>query len=179
VLDLYSLNEAGPVAVADAATGGHVLLQPGLYVEILDEEGRPLPPGTRGEVALTGGFNFCLPLLRYRTGDQAALVTARGEPTLLELQGRPPVRFRVTDGSWINNVDVTHVLNRFPLTQYGLHQAGDGALRLRVHGPLADEGDLRAALLGLFGSTQDLTVERRPDLDKVLQYTSDLDGATA
>src|SRR5439155_25987468 len=31
VLDLYSLNEAGPVAVADPRAGGHVLLQPGLY----------------------------------------------------------------------------------------------------------------------------------------------------
>src|SRR5436190_1746992 len=73
VLDLYSLNEAGPVAVADTAAGGHVLLQPGLYVEILDADDRPVVPGTRGEVTLTGGFNFCLPLLRYRTGDHAAL----------------------------------------------------------------------------------------------------------
>src|SRR5882672_3769676 len=45
VLDLYSLNEAGPVAVFDALSGGHVLLQDRLYVEILGATGQPLPPG--------------------------------------------------------------------------------------------------------------------------------------
>jgi fatty-acyl-CoA synthase len=57
VLDLYSMNEAGPVAVADPQAGGHVLLQHTLYVEILDEAGQPVPTGTRGEITLTGGFN--------------------------------------------------------------------------------------------------------------------------
>src|SRR5262249_10014589 len=68
VLDVYSLNEAGPVAVFDPAVAGHVLLQPMLYIEILDGAGHPVNAG-RGEITLTGGFNFCLPLLRYRTGD--------------------------------------------------------------------------------------------------------------
>ena len=69
VLDLYSMNEAGPVAVADEKVGGHVLVQHRLFVEILDASGQAVPPGERGEVTLTGGFNFCLPLLRYRTVD--------------------------------------------------------------------------------------------------------------
>ncbi|HEU5058066.1 MAG TPA: hypothetical protein VFU21_16155, partial [Kofleriaceae bacterium] len=73
VLDLYSMNEAGPIAVADEGAGGHVLLQPRLLVEILGPDGTRLPPGARGEVTLTGGFNPYLPLLRYRTGDHAAL----------------------------------------------------------------------------------------------------------
>jgi phenylacetate-coenzyme A ligase PaaK-like adenylate-forming protein len=30
--------------------------------------------GERGEVTPTGGFNFCLPLLRYRTGDYPRLL---------------------------------------------------------------------------------------------------------
>lgn len=64
VLDLYSMNEAGPVAVRDPAVGGHVLLQHRLFVEILDEAGKARPPGERGEVTLTGGFNFCLPLFQ-------------------------------------------------------------------------------------------------------------------
>jgi phenylacetate-CoA ligase len=175
VLDLYSLNEAGPVAVADPAAGGHVLLQPGLYVELLGPEDEP---AARGEVTLTGGFNFCLPLLRYRTGDQAALGGGR-EPVLLDLQGRPPVRFRTAAGEWLNNIDVTHALAPFPLVQYGLHQAADGALTLRAQGPLAADGDLRRALLALFGAAQPLTIERVTAFTgKVMQYTSDLEGAT-
>ncbi len=95
VLDLYSMNEAGPIAVADLRMGGHVLLQPRLIVEILAPGGEPLPPGGRGEITLTGGFNTCLPLLRYRTGDHAALRCDGPEPVLAGLEGRPPVRYRI------------------------------------------------------------------------------------
>jgi phenylacetate-CoA ligase len=179
VLDLYSLNEAGPVAVADAAAGGHVLLQPGMYVEILGEDDRPVPPGARGEITLTGGFNFCLPLLRYRTGDHAALAMAGDEPMLVALQGRPPVRFRASDGTWLNNIDVTHALGRFPLAQYGLHQAADGTLVLRVQASGVPEAELRQALARLFGPAQSLTIEALPPLaGKVVQYTSALPGAS-
>ncbi|MES2573016.1 MAG: capsule biosynthesis protein CapK, partial [Verrucomicrobiota bacterium] len=41
VLDLYSMNEAGPIAVMDPAAGVHVLLQHEMLVEILDPAGRP------------------------------------------------------------------------------------------------------------------------------------------
>lgn len=58
VLDIYSLNEVGPVAVYDEQAGGHVLLQHRLYVEILDSAGQPVPDGARGEITVTGGFNF-------------------------------------------------------------------------------------------------------------------------
>jgi phenylacetate-CoA ligase len=80
VLDLYSMNEAGPVAVLDERAGGHVLLQPRMFVEVLDADGQPAPAGERGEVTLTGGFNFCLPLLRYRTGDHAASGSTAASP---------------------------------------------------------------------------------------------------
>lgn len=176
VLDLYSMNEAGPIAVFDPALGGHLLLQPRLYVEILDAQGHPVPDGERGEITLTGGFNFCLPLLRYRTGDHAARVYTPQGPMLLGLMGRAPVRFRTAGGRWINNIDVTHALAPWPLTQYALHQHADGALHLRVpaaalhHGP-----SLSAALTALLGA---LPVSLAPlqTEDKVLQYTSDLEA---
>lgn len=175
VLDLYSMNEAGPVAVADAQAGGHVLLQPRLYVEILDEMGRCLPPGERGEVTLTGGFNSYLPLLRYRTGDYAALRFNGLEPVLVGLEGRPPIRFRTMRGEWLNNIEVTHALQRFAIPQFTLSQERDGGLRLRLVGTAAGEIQARAVLLELFGPGQRLTVEQAPSFEgKVVQYTSSL-----
>ncbi|HEX8906815.1 MAG TPA: AMP-binding protein [Longimicrobiaceae bacterium] len=177
VLDLYSMNEAGPVAVFDDAEGGHVLLQHRLYVEILDDAGRPVALGERGEVTLTGGFNVCMPLLRYRTGDYASLRLGR-EPVLVGLEGRPPVRFRTMGGEWLNNIEVTHALQRIALAQWTLHQAADGSLRFRYRAPDADPDAIRAALLGLFGAGQPLDVQQGlPGDDKVVQYTSDLPGA--
>jgi phenylacetate-CoA ligase len=176
VLDLYSLNEAGPVAVADAAAGGHVLLQHQLYVEILDAAGRPLPQGERGEVALTGGFNFCLPLLRYRTGDHAAMRFHGTEPVLVGLEGRPPVRFRTTRGEWINNIEVTHALQHFAIPRFTLHQDAQGTLLLRLTGAEYEQERIRNSLLELFGPGQRFAVEQVVSFDesKLAQYTSDL-----
>jgi phenylacetate-CoA ligase len=55
VADVYSLNEAGPIAVWDAAAG-HVLLQHRMLVEVVDEHDEPVGPGERGEITLTGGY---------------------------------------------------------------------------------------------------------------------------
>jgi phenylacetate-CoA ligase len=178
LLDIYSLNETGPIGVYDANTGGHVLLQPRMFVEIVDRDGNAVAPGERGEICLTGGFNPCLPLVRYRTGDYAALKFGADEPVLVDLQGRPPVRFRTLSGEWLNNIEVTHALNRFALTQFTLHQGADGSLMFRYAGARGDETAIRAALLSLFGAAQLLVIE--PDAgfdDKVIQYTSEIGEA--
>jgi len=177
VLDLYSLNEVGPVGVFDGAAGGHLLLQPELFVEILDSGGRPVAPGERGEVTVTGGFNFCLPLLRYRTGDFAALAFGPDGPVLRELSGRAPVRYRRADGSWVNNIDVTHALQALPLAHFAIHQAADGALTLRLDANGQQwAAEARTALAGLLGAlpVQVLLLQHE---DKVVQYTSALPEA--
>jgi phenylacetate-CoA ligase len=180
VLDLYSLNEAGPVAVYDGEAGGHVLLQHRMYVEILDTDGNPVASGGRGEITLSGGFNFCLPLLRYRTGDHASLRLDAPEPVLVGLEGRAPVRFRTMRGEWINNIEITHAMRGFPLTQFTVHQDADGSLRMRVAGWHIDEPAIRDALLGLFGAGQAIEISVVDQFDaKVVQYTSVLVDATA
>jgi len=178
LLDLYSMNEAGPIAVFDPAAGGHRLLQPDLYVEILDPQGRSLAPGERGEITLTGGFNRCLPLLRYRTGDHAALLFPDFDaPLLHDLGGRPPVRFRTTAGAWINNLEITHALQDLALCQYRLLQRADGSLQLEVQGS-ADAALLAARLRALMGADRVIDVATAVDFpDKVVQYRSELPGA--
>jgi phenylacetate-CoA ligase len=177
VLDLYSLNEAGPVAVFDPASDGHVLLQPRLYVEILDPAGHPVPSGERGEITLTGGFNFCLPLLRYRTGDFASLDFVHGEPVLRGLEGRPLVRFRRPDGAWLNNIDVTHVLRHLPLSHFTLHQRADSSFEFFAEGPARSLVDARAALASLLGPNARIDWRTSMPVSvggKIVQYTSAL-----
>jgi phenylacetate-CoA ligase len=178
VLDFYSMNETGPIGVFDAQAGGHVLLQPRLYVEILDEQGRPVPEGTQGEITLTGGFNFCLPLMRYRTGDYAALHWLADGPVLVNLQGRKPVCFRCANGLWVNNIDVTHALAPLPLSQYALHQEADGGFILRIAAnDMAHAITATELLSGLFGDAR-LRIETIAAEGKLLQYTSDLEVQT-
>ena len=133
-----------------------------------------LPPGERGEVCVTGGFNHCLPLVRYRTGDTAALGEANGEPVLIGLSGRRPVRFRTAAGAWVNNIDVSHALERLATAQFGLHQHADGAVTLRLSPhAMADAETGRGALRGLLGDVR-IAVEPITAEDKILQYTSEL-----
>lgn len=174
VLDLYSMNEVGPIGVFDTALDGHVLLQDKLWIEILDEEGAPVAEGERGEITVTGGFNFCLPLLRYRTGDYGALASGKGERIIKNLTGRAPVRFRSETGQWHNNIDVTHALKPLPIAQYALHQNADGALDLGLSsGAMNLEVEALQALRGLLGDLPMRVTEIAYD-GKALQYSTDL-----
>lgn len=175
-VDIYSLNEVGPVGVYDDASGGHLLLQPRLYVEILDSAGRAVEPGARGEITVTGGFNFCLPLLRYRTGDYASLEFGPDGPVLLGLSGRRPVRY-FGRGQWWNNIEVTHALQRLPISHFTFHQGADGQVVLGLaRDSMVFADPARTALAPLFGD-QVIGIREIMAEDKVLQYTSDFKGA--
>ncbi|MBL8058867.1 MAG: AMP-binding protein [Anaerolineales bacterium] len=176
VLDVYSLNETGPLAVQQA--GVYHLLQPRLHVEILDEAGRPCPPGGRGEVVVSGGFNPYLPLLRYRTNDFAAGEVRAGRLVLTALEGRPPVIFRGRAGRRVNSADVSLALRDLPLSQFALHQHADGALTLRMTPAPVAPAVVRERLLALFGAAAAITVEAVDALaapaGKLRQFTTDL-----
>jgi phenylacetate-CoA ligase len=178
VLDLYSMNEVGPIAVHVPARGGFMPLQPRLFIEVLDDAGHALAPGEFGEIAVTGGFNPCLPLIRYRTGDFARLQFDAHGPLLVDLQGRAPVRFRRADGGWVNNIEVTHALKSFPLVRWALHQQANGSLRLRIDVPVPAstlDVPLRTALASVLGTPLALHIEPLMADDKTRQYTSDLE----
>lgn len=177
VLDIYSLNEVGPVAVYDEQAGGHVLLQHRLYVEILGADGRPVPDRQRGEITVTGGFNFCLPLLRYRTGDYASLVYGPHGPVLVGLAGRSPLRYRTSQGEWINNIDITHALKPLAIALFGLHQYADGGVALRLSPGTMPQAEQARALLAPFFAA--IAIETLLAEDKIIQYTSDLQEAYA
>ncbi|MHB8835511.1 MAG: phenylacetate--CoA ligase family protein [Candidatus Methylomirabilia bacterium] len=73
VLGTYASTEMA-TSFADCAlgTGGH-LLPDLMVVEIVDEQGLPLPPGAAGEVVATPLQVSGMPLVRFRTGDIATL----------------------------------------------------------------------------------------------------------
>ncbi|CZF87071.1 hypothetical protein [Grimontia marina] len=174
VLDIYSLNEAGPIGCSIPGKTGFRLLQSRLYVEILDVTGKPVATGERGEIALTGGFNDYLPLLRYRTGDYGRLILEDGHWFIKDLEGRPPVQFKTCSGVWLNNVDVTHMLQRYPLSQFSLHQ--DKQEKMIITLPSATFSQHIKELLEVkFGQKVEVKVLEKVSSDKkVIQYTSDL-----
>jgi phenylacetate-CoA ligase len=150
VFDLYALNETGIVTADDG--GGHAVLPHDLYVEVLDPDGAPCPPGERGEVTVSGGNNPFMPLLRYRTGDYAAMSFDGPVPRLEAFEPREPVEFRGAGGRAVPGHAVTAALRDFPIAAFTLRQADDGGLLFRSRGEGVSEAALREALGSLFGA---------------------------
>jgi len=73
VISTYGVTElAASLCECEAGCGGH--LHPEiLYLEALDEAGTPVPDGEIGELTATTLGVEAMPLIRYRTGDFAAI----------------------------------------------------------------------------------------------------------
>lgn len=171
VVDIYSTCESGPIGLS--TEGGIRILPPDLYVEVLRPSGEPCAEGERGEVALTGGRDPFLPMLRYRISDYAAIGRDDQGPILLGFEGRDPVVFVSTAGTTINNIDVTTALRPLALPQFAIRQRKDQSLLVRLR-DLALSSETTTALRGVFGSDQPIDFEViESDEWKVVPYSRD------
>lgn len=93
VYSTYGVTElADSLCECEAGAGGHPHEEMS-HVEILDDDGRPAPDGEAGEVVATTFGVEAMPLIRYRTGDCAAMfrapcVCGRATPRLGPILGR-------------------------------------------------------------------------------------------
>lgn len=93
VYSTYGVTElANSLCECEAGAGGH-LHDEQLYLEVLDDNGRPATDGQVGEVVATTFGVEAMPVIRYRTGDCAALfrapcVCGRTTPRLGPIVGR-------------------------------------------------------------------------------------------
>jgi phenylacetate-CoA ligase len=77
VYSTYGVTElANSLCECDAGAGGH-LHEEQLHLEILDDAGKILPDGEIGEVVATTFGIEAMPLIRYRTGDYAAIFSKK------------------------------------------------------------------------------------------------------
>lgn len=136
VRDAYGMSEVGTIAVQCGLSAYHVESER-LWIEILDETGEPAPRGQVGEVVITNLINRAMPLLRYRTGDLAALAEnacACGRPQLaLRLvEGREPGRLVLPGGGRLGVRAVTLPLQALPVARYQVVQRAPEEIELIV-----------------------------------------------
>ena len=169
VIDWYSMVETGPVgSVCTVDPNAYHVLPPDLFVEALRPDGSRCADGERGEIAVTGGRNPFVPLVRYRTGDHGSVdlsPCACGDPAprLVGLEGREPLLFRSADGMPVANVDISRLLREYPLLLHEFAQRRDLACSLVVRplpGESADAAAIETALRRLLG---DVPLEVRVD----------------
>jgi len=92
VVDVYSSQEVGYIALQCQAHAHYHVQAEHLFVEVLDEGGNPCAPGQVGRVVISTLHNFAMPLLRYDIGDFAEVGEpcdcGRGLPVLKRVLGR-------------------------------------------------------------------------------------------
>lgn len=110
----YGSRDAGFIAHECPHRNMHITAED-IVVEIINEEGRVLPPGQPGEIVVTHLATRDYPFIRYRTGDIAALSAevcpcGRGLPLLTDIQGRSTDFVVAADGTVLHGLALIYVV---------------------------------------------------------------------
>jgi phenylacetate-CoA ligase len=162
--DRYSCEEVGPLAFQCPDSDEHYhVAATNVVLEILDEAGKPCPPGVVGRVFATGLNNYANPVLRYELGDLAAwhprCPCGYAGGALERMLGRKRFLIRLLSGEHkFVRVDARHWLGVAPVTEHRLVQVDEGVIRaeLVLSEPLSD--DHRAAIVAMLRSEIDPTL---------------------
>lgn len=156
VVNLYATVEAGIVAM-QCPRGDALHVESTSIVECLGPEGRPVAPGTLGELVITDLRNPKFPIVRYRNGDFGVLGTGRCAcgsvlPRIESLSGRTNTVFTTRSGTTIVPATMNRELRNLPVYQYQVEQrdVDDFVLRYRPltqPSPNATEEHIRSIAL--------------------------------
>lgn len=114
----YGGRDAGFIAHQCPEGGMHITAED-ILVEIVNPEGKVLPPGEAGEIVVTHLATRDFPFIRYRTGDRAILDTkscacGRGLPLIREIQGRTTDFVVAHDGTVLHGLALIYILRDLP-----------------------------------------------------------------
>jgi len=102
IIDAYTCQEAGYIALECPKSGLYHLMSEALVVEVLRPDGNPCAEGETGKVVITDLHNHATPIVRYALGDLAEVAApcpcGRGLPTLRRIVGRSRNLVRLPDG---------------------------------------------------------------------------------
>ena len=170
VFDAYATREFGTVAQECPTHQGLHVSSENVLIEVT-RNGRPVAEGQLGDVLVTDLVNRCVPLLRYRLGDTAALVTepcacGRSLPRLIGLAGRPAGAAVGTSGQLVPAVFFAELFQEleFAVAGYQVTQERTGHLAVRLvcrsRFGADTERRVRAALAAVLGPDLQVSLER-------------------
>jgi phenylacetate-CoA ligase len=139
VFNRYGCREVSVIASeCEQHDGLHVMAE-GLYVEVVDGEGKPVAEGETGDILVTDLLNYGMPLIRYRIGDRGSwapgdCACGRGLPRLRSIAGRVTDFVVGSDQQLISGPFLTmYVVARRPtLGRVQIIQSRLGHVRFRV-----------------------------------------------
>jgi phenylacetate-CoA ligase len=137
VVDLYSSQELGTIAIECPQSGLYHVMAENLIIEVLHGDGAACRAGEMGRVVATDLRNFATPVVRYDIGDFAEVgppcPCGRGLPTLNRIFGRERNLVLMPDGSrrwpFLGSVKFGDAT---PVMQFQFIQDGRDTIELRL-----------------------------------------------
>lgn len=138
VYDEYRGSEAGWMAGECREQDGLHIFADTRLIEIVDDAGRPLPPGEVGDIVITDLTNRVFPLIRYRLGDRGALMEGAcacgiSLPRMRQPEGRTTDMLRLPGGTALGH----RLMGMFAdhpeaVRLFQIHQQADYSIVVRV-----------------------------------------------
>jgi len=162
VRDTYGATEGAFIGFECEAGRMHISPDVGVF-EILDDDGKPCPPGKIGRAVVTGLTNRAMPLIRYPTGDLVSWAAPSpcecgcSFPVLERIEGRHDEVLVLPNGRRIGRLDPVFK-GGFPMREAQIVQRRDGVIEVRIvpdrHGDGHSRWDERQSrhLLGELGA---------------------------
>ena len=157
--NFYGSRELGPMAYQVDTSPGLCVLRPLIFVEVVDDQNQPLPPGQTGRLLVTSTVCRGTPFLRYEIGDmggsQPADHNVSGMRTIGRLEGRRAGLLELPSGGMVNGLFWNHLFKELPeVYQFQVVVRGRQELLLRLKGTRwsqSQEADVREILRKLLG----------------------------
>lgn len=139
VIDTYGCNDGGLYSFECSEHRGFHQGMESCVVEVVDDDGRPLPDGKTGRIVTTHLANRAHPFVRYVTGDIGAIDRTvcrcgRGLLRIVALQGRERDFVLTPDGRKVHGAFFNH---------FEPFYAADWIERFQIYQPTADRLEVR------------------------------------
>ena len=137
IVDTYSAQEVGLIAIQCPVSGHYHVDNSNLIVEVLNGYDEPCKAGEIGRVVVTDLHNFASPLIRYDIGDLAEVGSScqcgRTMPVLKKIIGRNRNLVHYPDGrrAW-PRVGFARFREIAPIVQYQLVQQSLDSIEVRI-----------------------------------------------
>jgi phenylacetate-CoA ligase len=110
----YGSRDCGDIA-CECEHGGFHIFSRNVYVEVVDDQGMPLPSGKTGRLIITLLSNRLFPMIRVDSGDMGSLSDrlcscGRPFPLLDSVEGRTSDFIRSANGAYISPVLFRHII---------------------------------------------------------------------
>jgi len=161
IADMYTCEELGYLALQCPEFEHHHATAESVLLEVLDEDGRPVPSGGIGRVVATPLHNFAMPLLRYALGDEAEVgapcACGRSLLVLRHIVGRQRNRVTLPGGrrGWPKFDETAGVGRIAPVAQFKVmqHALDDVEFVAVTHRPLTpdEEAEIVPAVRKMLG----------------------------